>query len=245
MLMCFARFLGIVDTPSAEEIAIFTREQTLNEQALKRKRESEVAELKPRLRAKILQHIQHEKEMLRAQNQHSNSQFESFIVNNYKSLDLSILSIYLYARHCLLFDNYDGVYVRELRAAKQTSLLLATAQSALMGGRNTPKQSMTDLHASDASPRPVDGKSDPKTENQIYTIPASDIPTHLCIGENCVNYIPLDRAVRVIRVFTSFLSPQQLMAVYHSFENHAVFLFPDGRLDLPEGISLSFQLLFS
>ncbi len=125
-----------------------------------------------------------------------------------------MLTIYLYARQCCLFNNYTGVYSKQISQAKHKSLLLAMAQNSLMGGANPSAHSLDD---------------------HIYAVSLKDIPDHLCVGEHCVNWIPLDRAVRVLRVFVSFLSPQQSMAVYHSFENHAVFLFPDGRLDLPEG----------
>ncbi len=88
--MVFARFLSIVDTPSAAEIDAFNKEQALNEAALKRKKESEITELKPRLRAKILQHIKQEKIVLKEANQHNNSQFEAFLDCNYRSLDLQV-----------------------------------------------------------------------------------------------------------------------------------------------------------
>jgi hypothetical protein len=110
------------------------------------------------------------------------------------------------------------VYAKRIKDIKAKSLTLAMAQNALLG--NLTHQTSTDLLHQD----------------QIFTVELSDIPDHLCVGETGVNWIPLDRAIRVVKVFTTSLSHDNLQAVYHSIENHAVFLTHEGKLELPEGM---------
>ena len=226
MLLVFARFLGIVDETTVEEKYNMRKEELLKEQALKRKRESELQVLKPRLRNKIKDEL---KEEMAAQEERElresiNSHFVRFVTISYKKLDLDVLGIYLYARKCILFDNYSGVYAAGIKAIKAKSKMLLHYSHMLIGNiatENGLESSATEL--TDAA------------NTHIFNVFPRDIPMHMCISDGCTNWVPIDRAVRVLRVLTEHLPPEDMMAIYHSLETNARFLFPDGSLSLPEG----------
>lgn len=61
------------------------------------------------------------------------------------------------------------------------------------------------------------------------------VPLHLCVGDKGHHWVPMDRAINVVRHLLRFLSVDELTTVYHALECNTMFLMENGTLDLPDG----------
>jgi hypothetical protein len=65
--------------------------------------------------------------------------------------------------------------------------------------------------------------------------PRDPVPLHLCVGDKSQHWVPMDRAVNVVRQLLSFLPGEEMTKVYRAMEFNTMFLMENGTLDLPEG----------
>ena len=343
LLQLFARFLGILDTVSAEEKAAIQQKEKQGESALRRKREADVLALNPRLRAKLVAHgtaasptksptkwptsqfpisdlvsktrgaaegaaggsgggggsggngtpqvsISSFPEMtdrssqppgskMRSSQQHNDRVFEL----SDRSLDLDVLNVCLFARGCLMYAPYRGVYaVRIAQAKSRCADLLsqdryfrsipsgaphpsATVPAGAFGtdagkrtssvgkgtGGKTKDEDMLGVRATIQSNRDriaaeitataslaaatTATTTAPATAVPVRCWPEELSPLHVCIGEKGTFWVPLDRAVHVVRPLLRFMPRTKMSAIWLAMEQNSMFLMPDGTLDLPEG----------
>lgn len=95
--------------------------------------------------------------------------------------------------------------------------------------------------------------------DSVATINDLFVPLHLCIGEGCKHYLPLDRVILVIRILLGtscdnnnenttnninssnsnksppLLSSDQMALVYRQLELHSTYLLPNGSMGVPDG----------
>jgi hypothetical protein len=243
-LQLCARFIGVLDAVTAEEYAAITHKQSANEAALKRKRDEGLKKMGARERVKHIKDAERRKELDTV----FRNPEESFPVTT-KALSLDILSIVLYARRCLLHAPYMGVYAVPIALAKrQSSIQQAQAQQLRTPPSDTFKADaiLPEVYHPDyTATHPVQGSSmvtvlraqpsnHPHHHDAPYAIP-DPVPLHLCVGERSQHWVPMDRAVTVVKHLLYFLPAEQMTAIYREMEFNAMFLMDNGTLDLTEG----------
>lgn len=230
LLQLFARFMGILDAVSDEEYARIMYHHLQGEAALKRKREEGLKNMGARERVKMINDAERKREL---ENVFHNPEHDFRITNH--SLSMDILSITSYARRCMLFAPYTGAYAVHIAQAKRISHMQQTQAHQLRKPAKNTFSANAIMPAEYNAEFPELENVEHLSEKVIITDP---VPLHLCIGDKSQHWVPIDRAVTVVKHLLNFLSPEQLTTVYHEMECHSMFLMENGTLDLPEGESL-------
>ena len=236
LLQLFARFMGILDEISDEEYARIMHHQMLGEAALKRKRAEGLKNMGARERVKMINDAERQRQ---AETVFHNPEHD-FPISN-RSLSLDILNITSYARNCMLHAPYTGAYAVHIAQAKKASQmqqlhaqqLRTPAKHTFSANSIIPQEYL--LHEDSLSSAAVEHLSE-------KTLVRDPVPLHLCVGDKSQHWVPMDRAVYVVKHLLGHLSAEELTSVYHAMECHSIFLLENGTLDLPEGSCL--KLLF-
>jgi hypothetical protein len=168
---------------------------------------------------------------------------ETTFVITTRSLSMDILSIMLYARNCLLHAPYMGVYAVPIAMAKRHSSMqqMQAHQLRILPpstfSANTIIPEVYDPEYAQTHPGPacvVLQAHDPAAR-AAGSVTKDTVPLHLCIGDKSQHWVPMDRAVAVVKQLLYFLPNEEMTTVYRAMEFNTMFLMKNGTLDLPEG----------
>ena len=156
-----------------------------------------------------------------------------------RELPLSVLTVYMYARKELLKDNYAGVYAAAIARAKTYEGNASAGGNLMSNQRVVETASDKKKHISALSSATHLVKEghcyddvDPIDTGKHWRI---HVPPHVCVFSDMQIWVPLDRAVNVMRTVMTFLTDDQLLAVCRRIEHISAFLGYSGVLTSAEG----------
>lgn len=147
----------------------------------------------------------------------SNPYYEHDFVADECALSKDIVGACLFARECMLFGSYSGLYASQIAAVKEKVTTLQDFQRSL---------------------QKTAAKLFSRTNTGISEAHSIQLPDHVVVAvtEGCSLYIPLDRAIRVLNPFITGLSHQESLSIFHFVEDHCKVLHADGSIYMPEGL---------
>lgn len=217
LLQLFARFLNILGTLPIEEKRRLKKQQKANENLLKKKKKNDMNVLKARERNKIMYARTQEEIASRkknpqdAQNGSSVLPYENGFLGKEELLKISSKSLTLEISEIFLFARQLIFYSYSGVYAEKIKAIKETSELLQQKEQSLYNDKDWQLH----------GK----------------LPEHFCIGIRNSFYIPMDRAIAVIKPFINFLPSETIIKVYHSIESSAVQLLSEGELLLTDGKS--------
>jgi hypothetical protein len=215
LLHTFVRFLSILQFDEAS-----AQSDHMSSASPSRRKSSSVSNKKTSAKANLEQALD---EMLRPTS---------------RELPLSVLTIYLYARKELLRDDYAGVYASAIARAKgydgQSGGNLLLNQKVIESASEKKKRLTSSVGGGSSSIREGHcwGDVDPVDTGKHWRI---HIPQHICVFSDMQLWVPLDRAVNVMRTVMTFLTEDQLLAVCRRIEHISAFLSWSGNLTSADG----------